>query len=191
MNCLTTKEIYLYLDDKFPGHRDDVEAHISSCAQCSLAVANRRQVLRASKSLPKETAPAGFARQIINFLFPARARLKDVVLALSAGFLSFVFIIFAYLAFTGKSLAGFFLTLSQTLLEAVQTASLVTVKTFKLFAVGFRVVRQLFTLAFHEISRLASFISTEVQILLVAISILGFLTLFYLLRKFVWAGGKA
>lgn len=191
MNCLTTDEIYLFLEGRLPESKEKIEQHLSSCPKCRLAVRNREQVVRAADTLPQIKAPEGFARQIIAFLFPPRTRLKDSLTAVAAGFASFVFIIFAYLAFTGKTMAGFFLILGRTMIEAIQTVSLMAVKTYKLFAVSLRVMRQILSLAFGEINRLTSLISLEVQIILVAVSLIGFLSLFFLFRKFVWTGEKA
>jgi hypothetical protein len=191
MKCLTTDDIYLFLEGKLPESKEKIEQHMALCPKCRLAVRNREQVVRAAETLPQMKAPEGFARQIIAFLFPPKARLRDSLTAVAAGFASFVFIIFAYLAFTGKTLAGFFLILSRTMLEAIQTVSLMAVKTYKLFAVSVRVVRQILSLAFSELNRLTSLISLEAQIILVAISLLGFLSLFFLFRKYVWTGEKA
>jgi hypothetical protein len=191
MRCLTTEELFLFLEGQLPGRKEEIENHTTTCARCRLALSNRKQVIRAAESLPRMEAPEGFAQKIIAFLFPDRPRLKDGLIALAAGFVSFVSIIFAYLAFTGKTLAGFFLTFSRTLIEAVQTVALIAVKTSKLFSVGLRVVRQLFDLAVHELTRLTSFISLEVQIILITVSVIGFLSLFYLLKKFIWTGEKA
>ena len=191
MRCLTTDEIFLFLEGQLPEKKGEIEKHAATCTRCRLALDNRRQVNLAAGILPKMEAPEGFALKIIAFLFPARPRIKDGLIALAAGFVSFVFIIFAYLAFTGKTLAGFFLTLSQTLIEAVQTVALIVVKTYKIISVGLRVVRQLFDLAFHELTQLTSFISLEVQIILITISITGILSLFYLFKKFILTGEKA
>jgi hypothetical protein len=191
MKCLRTDEIFLFLEDQIPERKEEIEKHIATCEKCQLALGNRRHLNKAADTLPLMETPEGFAQKIIAFLFPPRPRFRDSLIALTSGFAFFVFIIFAYLAFNGKTLAGFFLTLSQTLIEAIQTAALISVKTFKLFSVGLRVVRQLISLALQELTRLASFISLEVQIILITVSIMGFLSMFFLFRKFIWTGEKA
>jgi predicted anti-sigma-YlaC factor YlaD len=191
MKCLNTDEIFLYLEGQLPDREEAIQDHLAACTKCRLAIANRKQVNRAADSLPRMEVPEGFTRKIIALLFPVRPRLRDGLIALGAGFAFFVFVTYAYLAFTGKTLAGFFLAIGRTLIEAVQTIALISVKTYKLVTVGIRVVGQLLDLAFHELARLSSFISLEAQIILVTVSIMGFLSLFYLFRKFLWTGDKA
>ncbi|HOX05669.1 MAG TPA: zf-HC2 domain-containing protein [Planctomycetota bacterium] len=67
MSCeLIRAELDAYLDGELEAERAaEVAAHLAGCADCAAALAERRLVVSALQSLPRPSAPAGFAEKFV------------------------------------------------------------------------------------------------------------------------------
>jgi hypothetical protein len=169
MNCLSIEQLYLYLENELSAsEKRGVEQHLASCEKCKNALEERKLLQEAAESLPFWPAPPGFARQVMDRIFPARVSLLSWVGALSAGLASIVLAFTVWTLATGQNLADVLLGVNHTLLNYVRNLVPLLVKIFKLASLGLKVFHQFSQYLFKLIAWMTSLVSPQIQVIILA-----------------------
>ena len=192
MNCLGFDQIYLFLEGELsPKEHQLVVDHISACTKCKKAVEERKLLVEASQSLPEWEIPQDFTQHILARIFPTRIRLRDWVVTISIGLSSAVLAFFAVFLISGQNLADLFINLNQTALSLFQNIVVLLVKTAKLISVGIQVIFKLASLILKGLTSLTTIINTELQIGLIALTVVITALLLLGAKRKLLAGEKA
>jgi hypothetical protein len=192
MNCLGFDQIYLFLEGELaPMEHRLVDDHISACAKCKIAVEERKLLVEASQSLPVWEIPQDFTQHILARIFPTRISRRDWIVTISIGLSSAVLAFFAVFLISGQNLADLFINLNQTALSLFQNIVVLLVKTAKLISVGIQVIFKLASLILKGLTSLTTIINTELQIGLIALTVVITALLLLGAKRKLLAGEKA
>lgn len=192
MNCLRIDQIYLFLEGELsPKEYRSIEDHISSCEKCQKAVEERKLLVEASQSLPVWETPQDFTQRVLARIFPKRITLRDWVVTASIGLSSAVLAFFAVYLISGQNLAELFINLNRTVLKLFQNIVVVLVKTAKLISVGIQVILKLASLILKGFASLTTILNPELQIGLIALTVVFTALLLFGAKRKLLAGEKA
>jgi len=196
MNCLRMDQIYLYLEKELsPSETKGIEEHLVSCSKCQNAVAERRLLLRASESLPLWDPPADFSRQVMAHIFPDifpdRVSIRKWIVASAVGFSSAALAFLAYFVFSGQSLLSFLTGLGRGALDLFRTVSVLVLKLVKLGSLLIRVIVRIFEILIQFFGHLTKMISPEMQIILITLTLILSVSLFFGVKRKYLTGEKA
>jgi len=192
MNCLRIDQIYLFLEGELsPKEYRSIEDHISSCEKCQKAVEERKLLVEASQSLPVWETPQDFTQRVLARIFPKRITLRDWVVTASIGLSSAVLTFFAVYLISGQNLAELFINLNRTVLKLFQNIVVVLVKTAKLISVGIQVILKLASLILKGFASLTTILNPELQIGLIALTVVFTALLLFGAKRKLLAGEKA
>jgi hypothetical protein len=191
MNCLTTHQIYLYLEDEFPVHeRESIEKHLSSCEACKLLLEDRQMMMQAVQTLSPLVLPVDFTQQVMAKVFPRVSSVRIWIAGLATGFSLIMFLFLAIFLQSDISLSGALVHLNSGLWSFVKNLSVFTIKLFKISSVIFEILIQFFSFVFKTLASLTSLIRPEFQIFLITLTILLAISVFYMMRRKIWTGDK-
>ncbi len=192
MTCLRVDQIYLYLEEELSSSENErIEKHLVSCPKCQNAVQERRLLLQAANSLPVWDTPADFTSQIMARIFPSRVPIWKWIAVSAAGFSSAALVLLAYFLISGQSLVGSLNSLGHSTLDAFRSASVLFLKVVKLLSLLIRVIVQIFGIIVDFFARLTTIISPEIQIVLITLTLILSVSLFFGVRKKILTGEKA
>jgi hypothetical protein len=192
MNCLRIDQIYLFLEGELTSEENrSMQDHISSCEKCRKAVEERKLLVEASQSLPAWEIPQDFTRRVLERIFPKKITLRDWIVTVSTGLSSAVLAFFVVYLISGQNLADLFINLNRTFLNLFQNIIVVLVKTAKLISVGIQVILKIGALILKGFASLTTVISPEIQIGLLALTVLIAALLLYGAKRKLFAGEKA
>lgn len=191
MGCLTIGQIYLFLEQELPpGEMPSVQKHLDSCLKCQRAVEDRRILVQAAESLPLIETPPDFTQQVMAKIFLEKVPFRVWVKAIAGGLSATVFAFFLFYVFSGKNLVDLFIRTSQFFLSALRSLSAGTVKVFKLIGYLINLIIQFLGFLFRGISQLATLLSPEIQVAIIALTLLAFALLFFGVRRKLMTGEK-
>jgi hypothetical protein len=192
MNCLRIDQIYLFLEGELTAEENrSMKAHISSCAKCQKAVEERKLLVQASQTLPVWETPNDFTARVLAHIFPKRISLRDWVVTVSTGLSSALLAFFVVYLISGQNLADLFINLNRTLFNLFQNIVVVLVKTAKLISVGVQVILKLGSLILKGLATFTTIISPEIQIGLMALTVVIAALLLFGVKRKLFAGEKA
>ncbi len=192
MNCLRIDQIYLFLEGELsPKEYRSIEDHISSCEKCQKAVEERKLLVEASQSLPVWETPQDFTQCVLARIFPKRISLRDWVVTASIGLSSAVLAFFMVYLISGQTLADLFINLNRTALSLFQNVVVVLVKAAKLISVGIQLILKIVSLILSGFAGLTTILSSELQIGLIALSVIITALLLFGAKRKLLAGEKA
>jgi hypothetical protein len=191
MNCLSIEQVYLYLENALSAsEKRGVEQHLASCEKCKNAFEERKLLQRAAESLLFWSTPAGFTRQVMDRIFPARVPLLSWVGAVSASLASIVLAFTAWILATGQNLADVLLGINHTLLNYVKNLLPLLVKIFKLTALGLKVFHQFSQYLFKLIAWMTTLVSPQVQVIILAATAILITFFIFGMRRKILLGEK-
>jgi hypothetical protein len=189
MNCLSADLIYLFLEGDLSSTDElHIKDHLEECKACREAVEERRVLLEASQGLPIWNVPEDFTANVIKQIFPERAFSFKWIAAAGSTLAAASLTLFLYFIFSGQSTADIFVSISQTLLQFFQTTAVTFAKFFKFSYLFIRIIFQSLSSLLKSIAQVANFISPEIQILLVILTILLSVSLFFGVRRIFLSG---
>ena len=192
MNCLRIDQVYLFLEEEFSSEENrSIEDHISSCEKCRKAVEERKLLVEASQSLPVWETPQDFTQRVLAHIFPKRITLRDWIVTASIGLSSAVLAFFVVYLISGHNLADLFINLNRTGLSLFQNIVVVMVKTAKLISVGIQVILKIVSLILKGFASLTTILSPELQIGLIAFSVIFTALLLFGAKRKLLTGEKA
>ena len=192
MKCLGLEKIYLYLDKELPSaERKSIELHLATCPKCKKAVEQRRSLHQAAESLLLWEIPPDFPSRIMTRILPAKVSLRSWVTAMSVGLSSIILALLAFFLFSGESLSGLFINLYQTLLNHVRSLSIFFVKLFKILSLLVRMIFQFANFLFKGFAYFTTILSPEVQIILIVLTLIFSVSIFYGVKRKLIIGEKA
>lgn len=191
MSCLKIADIYAYLEEELPaGQREKIERHLSVCSRCRDAVEERRLLTEAASSLPDLDIPADFTERVMAKIAPAKRHLPVWLIAFAAG-LSSLTLLLTLVVISGEgNLLSLWTSLSHSLWANAKNAVVLMAKLITVLSAAGKVLSSLFHLIYKGFSLLTSLISPAAQILIMTLTLVLFITLFYLLRKKFMLGEK-
>lgn len=191
MSCLTIEQIYLYLEQELPeAEVKEIEEHLSLCADCQEALAERKYLLSAFDSLPDIPIPSNFTNQVMNQLTPQRLPLgKSLVIAACGAFSMILALLFVFI-YSGQSLINLLISLNQSILSGLQNLTVAGAKALKLISLSVRVISQFFEFLREIFSQLTQILSPEAQIFLILATVIFSATAFYGIRRKFLLGEK-
>jgi hypothetical protein len=191
MNCLSVRQIYLYLEDELPvNERTPIEKHISSCEPCKILLEDRKKMMQAVDSLPNLDMPADFTQQVLAKIFPRVSPVRIWIAGLATGFSLMMFIFLAVFLQSDISFSGMFVRLNSSLWSFVKNCSVFTVKLFKIASVIIEILIQFVSFVFSTLASLTTLIRPEFQFFLITLTVVLSLTALYTMRKKIWTGDK-
>ncbi len=192
MNCLRIDQVYLFLEGELSSEENrSIEDHISSCEKCRKAVEERKLLVEASQSLPVWETPQDFTQRVLAHIFPKRITLRDWIVTASIGLSSAVLAFFVVYLISGHNLADLFINLNRTGLSLFQNIVVVMVKTAKLISVGIQVILKIVSLILKGFASLTTILSPELQIGLIAFSVIFTALLLFGAKRKLLTGEKA
>lgn len=192
MNCLRIDQVYLFLEGELSSEENrSIEDHISSCEKCRKAVEERKLLVEASQSLPVWETPQDFTQRVLAHIFPKRITLRDWIVTASIGLSSAVLAFFVVYLISGHNLADLFINLNRTGLSLFQNIIVVMVKTAKLISVGIQVILKIVSLILKGFASLTTILSPELQIGLIAFSVIFTALLLFGAKRKLLTGEKA
>jgi len=192
MKCLGIDQIYSYLEKELSSEENKkIDKHLATCLKCKNALEERSLLLRAADSLPIWQTPPDFTQQVMARIFPEKVTLREWLTAVAVGSSSIIVALLAFFILTGQNLTTFLSSTTHTLWNFVKNVSLIFVKLFKIASLLITVARQLAEYLFENIARLTTFVSPEVQIIIIAFSILLFTFLILGIRRKMLIGEKS
>lgn len=192
MDCLNIEQIYLFLEQEMsPDEMLRIQKHLDSCPRCIDAVEDRRALVLAANSLPQIEVPPDFRQQVMAAIFLDKVPLSVWVKSIAAGLSSTVFAFLLYYIFSGKNLAGLFISIGQFFLSVLSALSTGLAKILKLAGYLVNILFDLVRLLIKGFVQLTALLSPEAQFIIIAITLLlSALLLFGVRRKFMM-GEKA
>ena len=192
MDCLNIEQIYLFLEQEMsPDEMLRIQKHLASCPRCVNAVEDRRALVLAANSLPQIEVPPDFRQLVMAAIFPDKVPLSVWVKSIAAGLSSTVFAFLLYYIFSGKNLAGLFISIGQFFLSVLSALSTGLAKILKLAGYLVNILFDLVRLLIKGFVQLTTLLSPEAQFIIIAITLLlSALLLFGVRRKFMM-GEKA
>lgn len=192
MDCLNIEQIYLFLEQEMsPDEMLRIQKHLDSCPRCVNAVEDRRALVLAANSLPQIEVPPDFRQQVMAAIFLDKVPLSVWVKSIAAGLSSTVFAFLLYYIFSGKNLAGLFISIGQFFLSVLSALSTGLAKILKLAGYLVNILFDLVRLLIKGFVQLTALLSPEAQFIIIAITLLlSALLLFGVRRKFMM-GEKA
>lgn len=189
MKCFPADLIYRYLEDELSSvDEKHFKQHLEECKGCREAVEERVILLEAAESLPVWDVPEDFTQSAMDRIFPEKAY-SFRWLAASVSALAFAaFSLFLYFILSGQSLAHLFVTMNQSLLKFIQTTAVTFVKFFKLSYLFIRIILQSLSALLKSIAQVTNFISPEIQIFLIILTMLLSASLFFGVRRIFLSG---
>jgi predicted anti-sigma-YlaC factor YlaD len=192
MNCLHIDQIYLFLEGELsPKEHRSIEDHIFSCEKCRNAVEERKLLVEASQSLPVWETPQDFTQRVLAHIFPKRIAFRDWIVTSSIGLSSAVLAFFVVYLISGQNLADLFINLNRTVLNLFQNIVVMLVKTAKLISVGIQVILKIVSLILKGFASLTTILSPELQIGLIALTVVFIALFLFGAKRKLLAGEKA
>ena len=186
MNCLRLDQIYPYLENDLPDAEiTAIREHIAQCPRCHQAVEDRQMLIQAVESLPPLETPVDFSHQVMSRIFPQTLPLvRSLATAAAGSGVIFLFTLIIFIA-SGQNLVNVLMTMNQSVLNSIQSLSVLFAKFMKLAFLFAKMIIQFARYFIDGLTRLTTIIGPEFQIILVLITLLLSATLFYgLKRKF-------
>jgi len=191
MKCLSLDKIYLYLETELPAEEmNRINNHIATCRNCRLAVENRKAISEAADSLPLFRVPPDFTQQVMARIFREKASTRLWIAGLATGFSLIVAIFLAAFLQSNLNLSGAFIQLNRILWNFVGSLSVFFVKSIKVVSLAFDLLLKLSGFIYTTLKSMTSAVGTELQIILVGLTIFISLTLFFGVRRLIWTGEK-
>jgi predicted anti-sigma-YlaC factor YlaD len=191
MSCLKIADIYAYLEKEFsPAQTEKIEKHLSSCPRCREAVEERNLLAEAASSLPDLDMPADFAEQVMARIVPVKRRLPAWLIALAAGLSALVFFLIIVLIFSGKNALTLLANVNHSFWEYAKNATVFMAKLVTLLVLAGKVLSSLTQSLYKGLTLLTTLISPGVQIFIMTLTLVLFITLIYVLRKKFMVGEK-
>ncbi len=192
MNCLRIDQVYLFLEGELsPEENRPIEDHLFSCEKCQKAVQERKLLVEASQNLPVWETPQDFTQRVLAHIFPKRITLRDWIVTASIGLSSAVLAFFVVYLISGQTLPDLFINLSSTVLNLFQNIVVMLVKTAKLISVGIQVILKLASLILKGFSSLTTILNPELQIGLIALTVVFTALLLFGAKRKLLDGEKA
>ncbi len=192
MSCLHIDQIYLFLEEGFsPEETQSIREHISSCLKCRSAVEEREVLVKASKSLPPLEIPPGFTQRVLTQIFPRVTPLREWLTAAAVGIISAVFAFFAVYLLTGQNLGYLFINLNRMALDLFRNFIFILVKASKLISLLVKILYKLGSLFVNGLANLTTLLNPEIQIILIALTVILSALLLYGAKRKFFAGEKA
>jgi len=184
MSCLRVDQIYLFLEKELSSAEvRNIKEHLSSCPKCKKAVEERRMLLKASESLPMLEAPPDFTRQVMRKISPKKISFRSLLAVEAAGFSAGAIMIFAFFLLTEQSLLSIVVGFNHVLRSFVTNLSVVSAKLVKLVSIFAEIIFLLFKYIFKGFFFLTAIPSSEVQMVLIFITLILSFSLLYGVRK--------
>jgi hypothetical protein len=192
MRCLRIDQIYLYLEEELsPEEIQSIQEHISSCAKCKRAVEERERLVKASKSLPDLEIPPGFTQRVLDQIFPQVTSLKQWLTATAIGMSSAVLAFFAVYLLSGQNLAYLFKNLNRVGLNLFRDSVVILAKAAKLISLVIKILSTIGSMLVNGLVSLTTLLSPEIQIILIALTVILSAFLLYVAKKNLFAGEDA
>jgi len=192
MNCLRIDQVYLFLEGELsPEENRPIEDHLFSCEKCQKAVQERKLLVEASQNLPVWETPQDFTQRVLAHIFPKRITLRDWIVTASIGLSSAVLAFFVVYLISGQTLPDLFINLSSTVLNLFQNIVVMLVKTAKLISVGIQVILKLASLILKGFISLTTILNPELQIGLIALTVVFTALLLFGAKRKLLDGEKA
>ncbi|MBN1224866.1 MAG: zf-HC2 domain-containing protein [Candidatus Aminicenantes bacterium] len=191
MNCLTPDQIYLYLEkDLPPEEMNRISSHIASCQKCRIGLKERTVFMEAVESLPLLQVPPDFAQQVMARIFTAKSSVRVWIAGLATGFSLVIAIFLAAFLQSGFSLSELFIQLNRSLWTFISNLSVFFVKTIKIISLVFDLIPKLSGYIYTTLTSITSVVGIEVQVTLIALTILMSFAAYFGLRRKIWTGEK-
>jgi hypothetical protein len=192
MKCLRVDQVYLFLEGELsPKEHRSIEYHVSSCEKCRKAVEERKLLVEASQSLPVWETPQDFTQRVLAHIFPKRIALRDWIVTASIGLSSALLAFFVVYLLSGQNLADLFINLNRTVLNLFQNIVVLLFKMAKLISVGIQVILKIVSLILKGFASLTTIMSPELQIGLIALTVVFTALLLFGAKRKLLAGEKA
>ena len=192
MKCLHVDQIYLFIEKELSlSETKKIEEHLASCTKCRNAVEERRILLQAAESLPALKIPSGFSAQVMSRIFPEKVSLLKWLVTAAAGFSTVILVLFLYLAISGQNLTHLLLNINHSFWSSIQDISVFLVKVVKLVSLLIGIIIKFAGFIFKGFAQLTTIINTDVQIILILITLIFSFFLLYGVRKKILTGEKA
>lgn len=191
MKCLSIEKVYLYIEKELSeAENKKIEEHLTTCPKCQRALEERNLLLQAAESLPLWQPPPDFTQQVMAKIFPTKVPISSWIKAISAGFTSIILALFIFLLASGQNLSGLLISFNQILWNLIKNFALLFVKIFKLSTLLIKVIQQFFGFLINGFTSLTAIISPQVQIIIIAISIIVILTLIFGIKRKLFIGER-
>jgi hypothetical protein len=189
MKCFPADLIYLYLEGELSSPDEKhFKQHLEECKGCREAVEERVILLEAAESLPVWDVPEDFTHSIMDRIFPEKVYSFKWFAAAASALVFASFSLFLYFILSGQNLTHLFVTMNQSLLKFIQTTAVTFVKFFKLAYLFIRIIFQSLSALLKSIAQVANFISPEMQLFLIILTILLAASLFFGVRRILLSG---
>lgn len=191
MSCLKIVEIYAYLDGESPAdQREKIERHLSACPKCREAVEERKLLTEAASSLPSLDIPTDFTGRVMAKIAPAKRHLPVWLIAFAAGLSSLVLLLIIVAISGGKYLLSLLTTLNHSMWEYAKNVAVFIAKLVTILSLAGKVLSLLTQPFYKGLTLLTTLISPGVQIFIITLTLVLFITFFYVLRKKFMMGEK-
>ncbi len=191
MGCLTIAQIYLLIENELAVDEfQKTQEHLSTCVKCRNMVEERRVLVQAAETLLQIELPSDFTQQVMAKIFPSSIPLRVWIRATAMGLSTLTFAFFLFFVLSGKNLADLFVSINKFSLPALRTLSTGAVKAFKLLWHLINIIAQFLDFALKGFGKLMTILSPEVQIGIVAMTLISSTLIFLTLRKKLMFGEK-
>ena len=191
MKCLSIDQIYLYIEKELsPSENKKIESHLKVCSICQKALEERKLLSQAAESLPLWDAPPDFTQQVMARIFPPKVSLPVWMGTLAAGFASMVLCFFILTLVTGQNLRSLLLSFTEAVFDFLKYLAPLFLKVLKLASLLVTIFQRFAEFLLKGLTLLTSIISTELQIIIISITIILIVSSIYALRRKLVFGEK-